>query len=773
MKKKFILLFIGICTLALGAFGVSCGKSDNAGGGTQTSEEMEMPSPEFLEKRVEMIFGESKALSLVGLFDGETVSYKSNDESIVTVTADGVVQSVGVGTTVVKATTSEGRSALVQIVVHDPEFYPVPYITAAQDTITLSEGDSFTVDLACYYLTQKLDVSITAVSGNSEIVRADGNVITAVGAGETDVVFSAETAYGVAQKTVKVSVLERKTEFYLSTIGKEIYAGKPLDLVLYVNNDGELQALDGVSFSVADNEIASVEGNVLTPIRGGDTIVISEFEYEGESHVESLAIHVYGYHNCSFEYIDGTVDHVVEGLYGDVIALQYENADGNPEYNKAVQQVFVDGEEYTGKYITMPDRDVTVSVRFVNETKDDFTASTTDGHLLCEGSGIIQYESTPYTDFNGVSSDLNGHVKYSTAWASFNYRFDEVVTVNDFASVKVKMFVPTDLCLVYIGVATDVKFEEQESSTLRYETGNIAHKDGKVPFAEITLGEWVVIEMPLTAFVRSGEKMSGISFAISNSYIYIDWIAVNYGLSATDVSYQSSMLYKEISALENGSEAQMKMIMSFRNWANGLSAEDKQSEIYQANVAKVNAIIDAYYQEAKEMCYASRHYLKALDGTAATYNGEYASNNKKYDSRTYEHYYKSTISGAPHDITLSFDAFKFSDYEETSFGFYVIMANISDSPWVKAYATISVNGVACQEFDSEVAYYYKAVVKDGKFTLYSDEKGQASAKVILETALSSDVLSGRAALTIDVNFETYAIVETTEWYATMRLNQIS
>ena len=92
---------------------------------------------------------------------------------------------------------------------------------------------------------------------------------------------------------------------------------------------------------------------------------------------------------------------------------------------------------------------------------------------------------------------------------------------------------------------------------------------------------------------------------------------------------------------------------------------------------------------------------------------------------------------------------------------------------MKAYATISVNGVTCQEFDSAVAYYYKAVVKDGKFTLYSDEKGQATPKVILETALSQDVLSGKKALSIDVNFETYAVVETTEWYATMRLTHLS
>lgn len=781
MKKKIILLFIGVFTLALSLFCVSCGKSNDGGENqnSETGEETIVPALEFTEKRVEMVFGASKQLVLANLNDGESVAeYVSNDGSIVTVDGQGLVQSAGVGSTVVKAVTTEGRSALAKIVVHDPEYYPVPYITVAQESITLSVGDTFTLSYACYYLGQELDLAVLTESENDQVASVENGVISAVGVGSTEILLRAESSYGEAKTTVKVTVLEKQTEFYLSATGSSIYAGQPIDLVTYVNDGGKLTAIDNATFSVTDDEIASIEGSVLTPKMGGDTTLVAEFEYEDQAYTESISIHVYGYHNCTFKLLDGTVDHVVEALYGDTVEVALENSDGNPEYKKEIKQWFVNGEECADGFITMPDEDVEVTVCFVNETEDDFTGSFTAGHLLGDGAAIAQYYNEPFVDAQGNSSDFGGYVKFYTNWLSLNYNFDEVVTVNDFSTVKIRAYVPEEMLLIYFGVATDVKFSEQENPrfltkpTKRYESGNVAHKSGDVPFLEIERGKWIVMEMPLNEFVESGEKLSGISIAISNAYLYIDWISVNYGLSATDPIYQDNILYKAIEAETDGSEAQMVAIETYRRWAKSLTAEEKASETHQTNIAKINALIDSYYQDPIVTGVNQCHYAQGNSGTACTYNGEVSSTNTKYDSRTYETFYKSTISGTPHDITLSFDAFNFNDYEETSFGFYVIMANVSDSPWVKAYATISVNGVSCESFDSAVAYYYKAVVKDGKFTLYSDEKGQASATVILETELSNDVLNGWDTLKIDVNFETYAVVETTEWYSTLVMSHL-
>lgn len=783
MKKKFILLFIGIFTLALGLFCVSCGKSNDGGENqnSETSEEIIIPSIEFSDKRVEMIFGESRQLTLVGLNDGETAQFHSNDTSIVTVDGEGLLQSTGVGTTVVKATTSEGRSALVQIVVHDPEYYPVPYITVEKESVTLSVGDTFTLSYACYYLGQELNLSVVAESENDQVASVENGVITAVGVGSTDILLHADSSYGEARMSLKVTVLEKQTEFYLSAMGTSLYAGQPIDLAAYVNENGKLTVIDNATFSVENSEIAFVEGSVLTPRMGGDTTLFAAFEYENKSYTESLSIHVYGYHSCTFTFMDGTVDHAVEALYGDTVAIALENADGNPEYRKEIKQWLVNGEECKDGFIKMPDEDVEVTVCFVNETKDDFTGSFTDGHLLGDGAAIAQYYNEPFVDSQGVSSDSNGYVKFYTNWLSLNYNFDEVVTVNDFSTVKMKVFVPEDLLLIYFGVATDVKFAEQENPrflvkpTKRYESGNVANKTGDVPFAVIERGKWEIIELPLNAFVESGEKISGISISISNTYLYIDWISVNYGLSATDPVYQDNILCKAIEAEANGSDAQIEAITTYRNWAKGLTAEEKASDTHQANIAKINALIDLYYQDPITTSSNNRHYAQGNSGTACSFNGEVQSTNTKYNSRAYNTFYKSTISGAPHDITLSFDAFNFNAYEEVSFGMFLIMDNVynadgSYKDW--AYATISVGGVSCEKFDSKVAYYYKAVVKDGKFTLYSDEQGQASAKVILEAALSADVLNGWDMLKIDLNLESYAVVETTEWYSTMVMSHL-
>ena len=236
----------------------------------------------------------------------------------------------------------------------------------------------------------------------------------------------------------------------------------------------------------------------------------------------------------------------------------------NPEYNKEVKCWYVGGVEVTGDHFVMPDEDVEVSVRFVNETKDDFSSQFSSGHLLGDVQANVKYINEPFVDSKGVSSDFNGYVRYGdNTWASLSYKFDNPVVVNEYASVKMKVYMPDTALLLYFGYATSENWSA-ENPTKRYEASAGLHKTGDVPLCIIPENEWAVIEMPLSAFVDEiGEQLNGISIAVAKGAIYIDYIIVNEGLAVNDPVYMDNLLCQDVLTAENGSNAQINAIMTY------------------------------------------------------------------------------------------------------------------------------------------------------------------------------------------------------------------
>ena len=753
---------IAICTLVLSVFGIACKKdtgdnSSDVGGETSALE--------FVEKRLEMLLGESRQLSLSALQEDENVSYHSNDENIVTVNGQGLATAQGIGTTVVKATTSKERTALMQIVVHDPQSYPVPYFILEKDAISLSVGDNYALSYSLAYMGEKIEGAVSFSVDNSAIATVENGVIKALSAGSATVTLQANTSVGVALKQIQVTVSEKEAEFSVSFAGKEIYVGKRMEMQVYVNENGVATQLDGVTFTAKESGIVAINGNEMLPEKGGDVIILAEFDYKGQSFALETSVHVYGAHSCTFTYLSGEVDHVVEAVYGDTISLALENSDNNPEYNKEIKCWYVNGEEVADGMFVMPDKDVEVSVRFVGETKENFTDSFTNGHLFSDVAGKVSYVSQPFADAHGNLSD-GGYVKMGTNWASVNFYFDEWVTVNDFSVLRMRIYMPKDSLLLYFGVPTEENWK-QGNSTKRYEASEGVHLTGDVPLALIEEGKWLTLELPLSAFVSVGEDLNGISMAIAKDYLLIDWISVSYGLAANDPNYQDTALYKAIQAEQNGSDAQMKAIENYRVWTNSISSEFKAGKTHQDNAAAINAIIREYFAEART---SKTNNVPTVQGGVMTGNqagGPYC-HPDGYVTEGYESFYMTQVGSAPYSGTYSFAKLNYNAYTEVSFGFYVI----------STHGGTVIVGDKTLEFNNPVGDYMKVIIKDGTLTLRYDESGNDAQ--LCSYALSEEILNGTQALSFTFAFTqstdgstTYGQIENTEMDLSITVEEIA
>ena len=117
MKKKRIISALLALVMGIGCVGFTACKDGEEGSSMESSssveEKEEIETFYFAEKKAELPVGAGYATFLVGLEDGEVVTYSSNDETVATVDESGIVTGVKIGSAVIKATTNTGKTALV------------------------------------------------------------------------------------------------------------------------------------------------------------------------------------------------------------------------------------------------------------------------------------------------------------------------------------------------------------------------------------------------------------------------------------------------------------------------------------------------------------------------------------------------------------------------------------------------------------------------------------------------------------------------------------
>ena len=474
----------------------------------------------FEENRVETYCGEIYQTSLIGLENGETVTYTTNDDGVATVDETGAVYGVALGTAVIKATSSLGRTALIEITVLDGAMKAQAVIKLSHGSANLLVGDSLQIAAELSYKGKAYESAFAWESDNAQVATVQNGRVTAVASGTARLTVSAEYNGERVTAAVIVTVNELGLSICPDYAGLSLYAGTSQALSVSVMDGDSLADVENVTYSVTDTSVALVEGETLIArSKGGNVTVLATFTYQGAEYTVAGDVYVYGQHNVSV-YASGELDRTLRGkYYGDTVTLELLN----PEENRAVKCWYVDGERIDGNVFKMKDSAVVATAVYVNESEDDCTDRFSRSELINESTqASVHYVAGEFTDKNGAKNEMGGYVKLDTPnWSSAQFHFDENVKVTDTAKVKMRIYVPSSALLVYMGAGNYHKTIE----LFNIETPT---PDTLYPI-KIVNDQWIELEIPLYYFAEKNTTLGGFSIcASSNSYCLIDYINIVY-----------------------------------------------------------------------------------------------------------------------------------------------------------------------------------------------------------------------------------------------------
>ncbi len=204
----------------------------------------------------------------------KSVTWKSSDENIATVDANGKVTAVAIGNTVVTATAASGVSATCKVTVVETPASDIiidkEALGISGDNLEMHVGDIKTVKVTVAPETTT-DKSVTYESSNPEVASIDTNGnITALSLGSTTITISAKS--GVSAY-VNVDVFATPADsISLNMTEATLKATETTDLVATVFPENTTDK--SVTWKSSDENIATVDANgKVTAVAIGNTVV--------------------------------------------------------------------------------------------------------------------------------------------------------------------------------------------------------------------------------------------------------------------------------------------------------------------------------------------------------------------------------------------------------------------------------------------------------------------------------------------------------------------
>lgn len=518
MKKQSILSLVLALTLSLGAAAFAGCKTEQ----TSTPPAVEQDGDvglDFSTTRVGIYVGESYDTLLLGLGNGESVIYSTNDEKIATVDGQGSVCGVGVGVAVIKATSSLGRTALIEVSVLDGSMQAEAFVRLSQNSANLLAGDTLNVGAALTFNGKTCETEWTWVSDNESVAKAENGKITAISQGVANITVSGQYAGKTVSGLLVVAVADVGVIICPDYAGLRVYAGQSETLSISVMDGKEQAQVENVRYAVSDTSVALISGDTFTARdAGGYVTVTASFVYADKEYNFASDVYVYGKYSVEV-YASGVKDRTIRGkVYGDLVELALLN----PEADRAVKCWYVNGEKLDGNTFKMPDGKAVATAIYVNESEDDFAGRFAPSELLNDSNQAkATFVAGTLTDKNGTSNALGGYVKLNTPnWSSAQFSFDEGVKVTPNAKVKLRMYVPSDALLIYMGAGNQKTLELYNKENPSWDVKHAL---------KIVNDQWIDVEIPLTWFAEENSILGGFSIcASSNSYCLIDSINVVY-----------------------------------------------------------------------------------------------------------------------------------------------------------------------------------------------------------------------------------------------------
>lgn len=504
-KKKLLvitLVVLSLLCLALGACVTNPPDDDD-------------DAPEMLKlnpNSVSLYVGNTAKSDVIGLQEGETVTdWLSNNETVATVDSNGIITAVAPGQTTVRATSSTERIALVKVTVLDNSFLVVPYVKLNQTALNLVVGGEYELQPQLTYDGQPVSGTFVWKTTDPAVVTVEDGAITAVGKGSATVVCQASYDGQTTTASVLVSVTESGYYFCADYAGREIWQGDEIELSVSQTIDGETTPVQGVTYKSSRYSVGMIVDGKFVASGGGDTVVTATFEHDGTEYTCKTTVHVYGTFNVVI-YSLGKRDQTIRGkMYGDKITLELKK----PVANRAVKCWYVNGERIDGNTFTMPDEAVTVYAKHVNETEGDFSVYMTDGNLL-QSQPEILFQKAVKTDSKGNTNTDGNYVLVtngSTGGSSLQFNLDEGIVITEDAYVVCRVYLVGSAAKLYFGTGNTVR--------RTYST------DGSTDFSVVS-GCWTDVKVPLTTFGNVNTLLNNISFGLTGSSVYVDYVMFVY-----------------------------------------------------------------------------------------------------------------------------------------------------------------------------------------------------------------------------------------------------
>ena len=197
---------------------------------------------------------------------GLTINYQSTNTDVATIEGN-IVTIKGVGETNIIATQSG-----------NDDYLEAAYISRKltvkkiSQTITFKELSEKTYEDIPFTLPEKTDkgLVIKYQSTNTNVATIEGNTVTIVGAGKTDIIATQEGDtyhYAAAPVSRQLAVNRQAQTMVFDAFGSIVYGSAPIILNQYTNKNFE------ITYTSSNTSVATVDGNKITIVKPGVTVI--------------------------------------------------------------------------------------------------------------------------------------------------------------------------------------------------------------------------------------------------------------------------------------------------------------------------------------------------------------------------------------------------------------------------------------------------------------------------------------------------------------------
>ena len=210
------------------------------------------------------------------IYKGKLI-YSSTNESVATVSADGLITNIGIGECVISATSADGKVKTECKVKVLPSEVSAISLNQTELTIMQSETFNFAVTIEPSYAADKT-ITWTTSDANTATIDANGT-LTALEIGECIITAHSSNAEVTAQCSVKVITATVK-EVTLDKSSLNIIVGATDNLTAIILPTAANQ---NVSWTSSNTSVATVENGVVTAIAAGSATITATSEEGGFS----------------------------------------------------------------------------------------------------------------------------------------------------------------------------------------------------------------------------------------------------------------------------------------------------------------------------------------------------------------------------------------------------------------------------------------------------------------------------------------------------------